>query len=251
MSVQDQLQRLYLIDQQIRGLRSRVDSGSRRLTAQQTRLEQFQRQASEIDSQLRHAKASAGGLENDSNTVEQRIEKIRQTMAGVRSNKEYQALLVEVNVLKTEKGSIEEKALEHLNRVDEFQTQADEMAAKVAEQQKIVDGAQAEVTSGEAEIAQQLGDLKAQRAAAAEPIDTSVLALYEKLSADLDGEALAEIEEQDRRRMEYTCGACYMSLPIQVVNATLTSKERPVLCSSCGRILHAANELKNALVPKS
>ncbi len=50
--------------------------------------------------------------------------------------------------------------------------------------------------------------------------------------------------------MEYTCGACFMSLPIQVVNATLTSKDKPVVCSSCDRILYATKELKEALVPK-
>ena len=64
------------------------------------------------------------------------------------------------------------------------------------------------------------------------------------------GYALAEIEEQDRRRMEYTCGACFMSLPIQVVNATLTAQDKPVTCSSCGRILFAKAELKEALIPK-
>ncbi|MBB6431107.1 zinc ribbon domain-containing protein [Algisphaera agarilytica] len=250
MSVQDQLRELFTLDQQVRGLRSRVDAASRRLNAQRNKLEQLQRQASEINDQYMHAKASAGNLESDSQGVEERIEKIRKVMAGVRSNKEYSALLVEINTLKAEKDVIEGKALEQLGKVEELQATVDEIAGKVEAQSKLVAGAEKEVEEGQAEIADQLGDLEKERAVAAEPIDPETLALYNKLDEDTEGEALGEIEEQDRRRMEYTCGACFMSLPIQVVNATLTTNDKPVTCPNCGVILYAKTELKEALIPK-
>jgi len=250
LSVQEQLRELFIVDQQVRGLRSRVDAASRRLTAMRTKLEQLERQAGELNDQFMHAKASAANLETDSKGVDERIEKVRQVMAGVRSNKEYSALLVEVNTLKAEKDIYETRALEQMTKVEELQERADELKTKVDAQAKLVAGAEKEVEEGQAEIADQLGDLEKERAAAAEPIDPDTLALYQKLNDDTEGEALAEIEEQDRRRMEYTCGACFMSLPIQVVNATLTAKDKPVTCSSCGRILYVKAELKEALVPK-
>ncbi|MEM1107399.1 MAG: C4-type zinc ribbon domain-containing protein [Planctomycetota bacterium] len=249
MSVQEQLRELFVIDQQVRGLRSRVDAASRRLNAQRNKLEQLQRQAAELNEQHLKAKASAGNLEADSKGVDERIEKVRQTMSGVRSNKEYSALLVEVNTLKGEKDVVETKALEQLSKVEEIEALTEEVNAKVEAQAKLVAGAEKEVKDGEAEIADQLGDLESERDAAAEPIDPETLSLYQKLNEDTDGEALGEIEEQDRRRMEYTCGACFMSLPIQVVNATLTATDKPVICSSCGRILFAKAELKEALTP--
>ncbi len=250
MSVQEQLRELFLVDQQVRGLRSRVDAAARRLAVQQTRLGQYQRQFAEVGTQLKQARASAAHLEADAANVEGRIEKIRQTMAGVRNNKEYSALLVEVNTLKLDKAKIEDQALEHLGRVDELNGQAEEIGAKVAEQTRIVDLAQKEVDEGQGEIAEQLGALTRQREAAAEPIDPQALAMYQKLAKDYEGEALAEVEEQDRRRREYTCGACFMSLPIQVVNAALTATDKPVACSNCQRILFVSAELKDALVPK-
>lgn len=250
MSVQEKLRELFTIDLQVRGLRSRVDAASRRLNAQRNKLEQLERQASELNDQYMHAKASAASLETDSKGVEERIEKVRQVMAGVRSNKEYSALLVEVNTLKAEKDVYETKALEQMSKVEELQERADELNAKVKAQAKLVAGADKEVQEGQAEIADQLGDLEKERDEAAAPIAPDTLALYQKLNDDTEGEALGEIEEQDRRRMEYTCGACFMSLPIQVVNATLTAQDQPVLCSSCGRILYAKPELKEALIPK-
>jgi predicted nucleic acid-binding Zn-ribbon protein len=250
LSVQDQLRELFTLDQQVRGLRSRVDAATRRLQAQRNKLEQRQRQAAEIADELKHAKASNDALANDAAGVEARIEKVRQTMSGVRSNKEYSALLVEVNTLKVEKAKFEDQQLEAMTRVEELQARLDELQTKVAEQQKLVDGAEKEVTEGEAEISGQLETLEKERDAAAEPIDAETLTLYRKLAADFEGEALAEVEEQDRRRMEYTCGACFMSLPIQTVNAALTATQKPVICSNCDRILYVSPELKDALVPK-
>jgi predicted nucleic acid-binding Zn-ribbon protein len=249
LPVQEQLRALFSLDQQIRGLRSRVDAAGRRLSVHRSRLEQQQRQSQELADQIKHAKTASAALANDAAGLDERIEKIRQTMANVRSNKEYSALLVEVNTLKADRSGMEDQELEHLTRIEELEARAGEIDAKVADQQKLVDQAEAEVTEGKAEIADQLTNLEQERDAAAEPIADDTLTLYRKLADDNDGEALAEIEEQDRRRMEYTCGACFMSLPIQTVNAALTSTDQPVVCPSCGRILYVADSLKEALVP--
>ena len=163
MSVQDQLRELFGLDQQIRGLRSRVDASTRRLHAQRTKLEQLQRQASELSDELKHAQASSANLASDVTAIDERIEKVRQTMSGVRSNKEYSALLVEVNTLKLEKTKREDKQLEAMTRVEELQARVGEVQAKAADQEKLVEGAQTEVTQGEAEIAEQLGTLEAER----------------------------------------------------------------------------------------
>lgn len=250
MSVQDQLRTLYSVDRQLQALRSRVDAATRRLTATQTRLEQHERQQAELSDQLKAAQAKVSTQENEAASVEARIEQLRQTMSTVRSNKEYSALLVEVNTQKAEKAKYEDAALNEMTEVEELQSRLAVLSTKTDEQRVLVDGAQKEVTEGESEISEQLSELQTQRDAAATPIADDTMGLYTKLIDEFDGEALAEIEEQDRRRMEYTCGACFMSLPIQVVNATLTASITPVQCSSCQRILHASPELIEALLPK-
>ncbi len=250
MSVQDQLRTLYTVDRQLQALRSRVDAAARRLAATQTRLDQHERQQAELTEQLKTAQAKVATQENEAASVEARIEQLRQTMSTVRSNKEYSALLVEVNTQKAEKSKYEDAALSEMTQVDDLQARLKLLSAKTDEQRTIVEGAQKEVAEGESEISDQLTELQKERDAAVAPIDEGTLGLYTKLIAEFDGEALGEIEEQDRRRMEYTCGACFMSLPIQVVNATLTAAVTPVQCSSCQRILHASPDLIEALSPK-
>ena len=250
MSVQDQLRSLYTVDRQLQALRSRVDAAARRLAATQTRLDQHERQQAELADQLKTAQARVATQENEAATVEARVEKLRETMSTVRSNKEYSALLVEVNVQKAEKAKYEDAALSEMTEVEDLQSRLSVLSGKTDEQRKLVELAQAEVTEGESQISDQLTELQKERDDAAAPITEGTMNLYAKLIDEFDGEALGEIEEQDRRRMEYTCGACFMSLPIQVVNATLTATETPVQCSSCQRILHASPELIEALSPK-
>ena len=250
MSLQDQLQELYALDRQIRSLRSRVDATTRRRDAQATKLQQFERQSAEVADRLKHARADAAAQENDAAAVSSRIDKVRGTMTTVRSNKEYSALLVEVNTLKLDQAKHEEAALEHMGKIEELDAKAGEVDAKLDEQRKLVEHSEKELGEASAEISGQLGELEKERDAAAEPIDAGTLVLYRKLAADYEGEALAEVEEQDRKRMEYTCGACYMALPIQVVNATLSAKDKPVVCPNCDRILYVKKELKEGLQPK-
>ena len=250
MSVQDQLHTLYLVDRQLLALRSRVDAAARRRAAQTTRLEQHERQHEELTTQLKEAKARVATQEKTAAGIDERVEALRQTMSNVKSNKEYSALLVEVNTLKTEKGRFEDAALTEMSAVDDLEHRLKLLETKTDEQRKLVAGAEKDVNDGESEIRDQLDELNRRREAAAGPIDANTLGLYDKLFEEFEGEALGEIEEQDRRRMEYTCGACFMSLPIQKVNATLTATDRPVQCSSCQRILFASGELKEALAPK-
>ncbi|MEE9403632.1 MAG: C4-type zinc ribbon domain-containing protein [Algisphaera sp.] len=249
MDVQDLLRSLFLVDRQLQALRSRVDAAARRLSAVQTRLDQHERQHAELSEQLKTVQTHVATQENEAASVEARIEKLRETMSAVKNNKEYSALLVEVNTLKTQKGKYEEIALGEMGKVDELQDRLKLLTGKTDDQRVLVENAQKEVTQGESEISDQLTELQTQREAAAAPINDATMNLYTKLINEFDGVALAEIEEQDRKRMEYTCGECYMALPIQVVNATLTATDAPVICSSCQRILYATAELKEALAP--
>lgn len=247
MSLQDQLHELFLLDQQVRGLRSRLDAGVRRQQAQQNKLEQLQQQHQELADQLRHARSSAQALEKQSNDVEQRITKLRDRMNSVTSNKEYSALLVEVNTLKVEKGKLEDQALEQMSQVETLQQRTGEVEQKVAAQTKLVAGAAAEVAQAREEVGARLDDLTAQRDAAAEAIPPEPRALFERVSRSFEGDGMADVEEENRRRMEYNCGGCYLSLPIECVNALMMRPDELVTCPNCSRILYMKPELKSAL----
>lgn len=249
MTLQANLEELAARDSRLSALRSRLDAGLRRQKAQQNRLDQLQQQHDELADQVKHAKAHAGTLEQEAKSAEDRTDKLREQMNSVKTNKEYSALLVEVNTLKAEQGRLEELVLEQMEKIEERQVELTDLQSKVADQQKLVDMATSEVKEAESEVGDQLTEVTAERDEAAKLIPDDVLAMYRKLLDDHDGEAVCGVEEQNKRRMEYTCDGCYMALPIEKVNAAISKPDEVTPCNSCGRILIVPAEIREGLSP--
>lgn len=241
MAVTNALRNLYLVDQQVRGLSSRLESAERHARAQQIKIEQLSLQVSQLIDQLHHTEAEATLLENEVNVVEEKIERHRQQMNSVKTNREYSALLVEVNTLKIDMGKLEDQTIQQLTQIDGLKAQLQELKAKLAEQERIKQMADQELTDQRAEVGDRLDQLKQERADAASQVPSEALTLFERSAVAHDGEAMAEVICDDRRRMEYSCGGCYMQIPVERVNL-LARRGEVIRCPSCARILYLAQE---------
>lgn len=248
MSLTGDLYELFLIDQQVRGLSRGLNAAAAHLKTQHARLDQIRGQLAELTDQLKHVQAAAATLENDAATINQRVEKHRDQMNSAKNNKEYSALLVEINTLKIEKGKVEEQALEQLGKAETLKAQVEAMKLKVTEQEKVRQHAEQKLAERRAEVGDQLEQVKARRATAARQVPAQSLSVFEKLSEATDGEAMAEVNREDPRS-DYTCGGCYMALPMERVNLLATT-DNVVRCPSCTRILYLATETRAALSSK-
>lgn len=247
MALQDQVHALFLLEKQVRGMRERLDAAVSRTKAQAGKRGQLQQQRDELEAQRKAAAAKASGFEKDASDMEEKIVRLRGQMNSVKNNKEYSALLVEVNTLKVDKGKVEEQALTHMAQVDEIAAKIADVDAKLAERGKLETQSQGEVDAAKAEVGDRLAQLTAERDEAAKALPDDVRKAFFKLSDEHDGEALAEVEEQSRRHMEYTCGGCYMSIPVERVNAVMSKPNLLTTCPNCGRMLYASSELKTAI----
>lgn len=247
MPLQDQLYNYFELDQRVRAMRSRLDASTRRKDAQQRKLDQLKQAAAELAQQLKTAKAHASTLEHEADAIEQRINIQRDKMNNVTSNKEYSALLVEVNTLKADKSKLDDAQLESMARAEAISAEAQELAEKVEAQTKLVANATKEVEEAQSEVGDKLKELEVERDAAGEPINDDIRKTFDRLSHTYDGEAMAEISEQDRRRMEYTCGGCYTLLPVESVNSLITKPDQLTTCGTCNRILYVSSELRESL----
>ncbi len=249
MSLQENLRDLSTRDAHVRGLSRRLDAGKRRRDAQQKKLDQLTQQLSELTDEHKRAQAHVSTLEHDAAAGDAKTAKLRDQMNTVKTNKEYSALLVQVNVLKIEQSKIDDLVLEQLARLEEQKSHVAELTEKVAEQTKLVELSGREVEEARSEVGDQLDEVTKERDEAADKIPADTLALYRKLNADTDGEGVCNIEEQDRKRREYTCGGCYMALPIETVNATITKPDAVSPCPYCDRILMVSEDLRTGLAP--
>lgn len=250
MSLQEKLQQLFLLDQHIRGIRKRLDQAAARHKTQQAKLGQFRSQRQELASQLKMAQVKSASADNQIKDLQQRIDRLRDQMNNVKSNKEYSAVLIEVNTLKLEKGKLEDAALELMGQVERLQQELQEIEARCQQQEKLAASAHAEVDASQAEIKDQLDELTAKRVAAESQVPAEALAVFNRLAYEHEGEVMAAVVEEDRRSNDYSCGGCYISIPIERVNALMTHLDQIVCCPNCGRILYLDEEFKASMGSK-
>ena len=250
MALQEQMYELFLLDRQVRGMRRRLDVAKRRLGKQETTLNQLQRQRTELTDQLKHSQVKAADLENEIRSHEQRIEHLRQQMNTITSNKEYSAVLVELNSLKEDKSKLEDETLNQMGEVDRVRQQIQELDGQVEKQTALVARAQQEVESSRADVEPQLDALAGQHAQAQQLLPAEAQETFRRLQDTHEGEAMASVTEENRRSMEYSCGGCYISIPVERVNVLMVDQDQIVCCPNCGRILYLDQELKTSIGSK-
>lgn len=247
MTLHEKIYELYLLEKQVHGLESRMDASSRRHRIQDGKLAQLTQQHTELEEQVKQARVAAATLESEIQTLEEKIEKGRQEMNLVKTNKEYSALLVEINTYKDDKSKIEDEALAVMSKVEDKEAERDAIADQVTAQEKMVAIALKEVEQAKTEVGDQLDKLKADRDAAAANVPDKARDLFSHASHLNDGDAVAAIVEENRKHMEYSCGGCYMNIPAERVSTVMSKPDEVTTCPNCGRILFMEAELKSEL----
>ncbi|RMH28911.1 MAG: hypothetical protein D6693_02915 [Planctomycetota bacterium] len=248
MSITAKLLRVYQADRQIRGLKGRVQAAERFLKQREKALADLDAKRDSLSGQARHLKAAAHNDETEIAGIEERIDKLREQLNAATTNKQYTALLTEVNTFKADKAAAEERALETMTRMEEITASLEALQDERAEMVKLRDLARAERDARMAEIQERLTELEAERAVAAEDLPPDVLAEYESEVEFRDEDVMASIQEMDRKRLEYCCGACQVLLPVDVVSSAINggSINR---CPSCRAFLYIEQATRDAAVP--
>jgi predicted nucleic acid-binding Zn-ribbon protein len=238
MSLTDSLLSLYRVDAQVRGLRSRLESAERYLAAQEQQLNILLQQQHELHSRKRQTQAAVAALELEVKSIDDRLEKLRNELNAAVNNKQYSAVLTELNTVKTNRAGLEERELQNMEQIEAIDAQFATLEAQIAERIKVRDLAKAQLEERRGDVGTRLSELEQERAKAAAVIPASALQIFDEVADIHEGEAMAAVEEIDRRHREYACGACNIQLPFELI-AMLTAKaDSLVRCSACGRLLY-------------
>ena len=171
--------------------------------------------------------------------AQEKLKKYQQQINRVSTQREYGALLQEIDTVKTQISGSEEKALSSLERHEQAQKQLD---ARRESFRELDERYAAELARWEAEkpgVAQQVADLKARIAELRGKLPRGVVSQFERILERYPGGALASvrlIERPGKAQREWHCSACnYRVRPQSVVE--IRNGNGLVQCDSCKRIL--------------
>lgn len=232
------LEKLQTIERDLAQVRRRKKARLRAVKAQEARIAKHKQERESLQQTSIERRKQADEFELTLRQNEQHIDKLRVSLNAAKTNKEYAALLTQINTQKADNAKFEEQALKVLSEVDGLKSQIEQADKIIAQEEAKLEEINAHSAEEIRKLDDMLQNLQSKRDEAARALPDTVLAMFDRLSQQYDGEALAKVEVNGRRPpYTYTCGGCFMSLNAEHANA-LRTRDEVRQCDNCQRILY-------------
>lgn len=176
--------------------------------------------------------------------LREKVKHFQEQIGMVRNQREYGAILQEIDTVKQQIQQFEETALGAM----EQQEEANQRLSQEREGFQELDARYStELEKWEAQkpdVAKNAEDLRSRIEVLKEQVPRGTLALFERIMARHQGQALAPIQQVDRGpklQQMWHCGACNHRVRPQAV-VTVQTQGTIEFCDSCKRILYLAEE---------
>lgn len=178
---------------------------------------------------LQAAQKSKRDRDKDLEVGIQKVEKLKARTPEIKTNKEYQALLKEIETAEQENKAVEDDILMLMEKIDSAASSIKTAETRAREEDAAITAEQKEQEAAFAKAEEELKGTLQQRQEAAARIERPLLMQYQKLLETKGGMAVAEARNE-------ACSGCYMSIPPQVF-VNVKKNESVISCPNCGRIL--------------
>lgn len=222
------------IDSQIYRLNAEKEAKPEEIKQLKDSLSQKQSALKETESGLKSLQLKRKEKEIELGTKEAEVKKLQVQLYQIKTNKEYTAMLHEIESHKADNSLLEDEILKLMEEIDTVEAKVQQERKKFEEESKRVDAVIKAIEARIKEIEIILGELKNKRAEITPMINPKVLKDYEKIIEGKEGLALVEVVND-------ACGGCYMHLPPQIINE-IKMKEYMVICENCQRMLYIRDD---------
>jgi predicted nucleic acid-binding Zn-ribbon protein len=171
-------------------------------------------------------------LELDANMTFPKIAKSKEKLSSVKTNKEYQALLKEIEDLKTVNSRIEDQMLEILEQIDKAEMRLSEKNQGFESAKIRVADEKADITKAAEEDRTRLAGLQVDFQKVLDTVNPDILKAFTSVRSRIGNLAIAKVEDA-------VCAGCHMNIPPQMYN-DLQRFESLMYCPQCQRIIYSS-----------
>jgi predicted nucleic acid-binding Zn-ribbon protein len=213
-----------------------------RARALDSRLQAARDLVSSVKARLAVAQEKRRVDEKEVATVQVRLAKYKDQLLEVKTNREYQAMLHEIEAAQTDIRTREDRILEIMMESDELTADLKKSEAELKTSEKAVAVERQALDTELAGLQAEVERTGVAREKLAAEIDRVVLGTFEQVARSRKGVAVAEARNG-------LCTICHVRLRPQVFNEVLRNASI-IQCDSCRRILYFAGESETpAAVP--
>ncbi len=230
------LMKLQSVENRLRAVKAKLVRCRRSVVFQENQVRNLQNNLEAKHEEIKLTRVQADRLELELKDRDEHIAKYRAALNLAKSNKEYSAILTELNTSKADNSKIENQVLDLMKLIETDEQECKAIEKDIIEQKEKLDQIRRDAEEKAAKFEAQADEVQIEWDQTAKDIPQDVLETFKKVADTYDGEAIAFIEQQDSRFDNYTCGGCFMGLTTETVNRLMT-KDDVMRCPTCTRIL--------------
>ncbi len=227
------------IDGKLRALAEQKKRLPEALTGLESRSAANQADLEKVKENLRSAQKNKRDRDKDLESGAQKVEKLKARTPDIKTNKEYQALLKEIETAQQENKAIEDDILVLMVKIDEASAAIGTAEERARKEEAAIQVEQQDLEASLRILGEELEAVEQRRRELVSHIRPEAISQYQKLFDTKNGVALAEARGE-------ACSGCYMSIPPQVF-VNVKKNDSIITCPQCGRILY----YKEAIIQKN
>jgi predicted nucleic acid-binding Zn-ribbon protein len=217
------------IDLKIQGLESEASVIPRQIKEWESSLSSYHHETESLKQEMEERKKEQRQLERQLEQKQNALVKYNTQLPQIKTNREYKAILLEVDTVEKEIADLEEQILQKMDEVEETEKKARAKEAELKKAQQEMEKEKQRLQQRKKTLEESIRGTRSERNNATADLDTSLLTKYDRIRVHKGGLAVAALQDE-------SCGACHMALPPQLVNEVIGGRIKT--CPSCSRLLY-------------
>jgi hypothetical protein len=238
VSIKDQIRKLIElqeVDGEIYTLKKSLEEKPVYLAELKSRFEEKKATLKGLEEKAKTILLSRKAKEGDLQAKEEATIKANGQLSQLKTNKEYQAKITEIENIKADKSIIEEQILISYDEGDKVNAEVDKEKKLLAQEETTYLGEKSKIEEEVKGLQDKIKVLQNKRHQMTPGVDPANLAIYERILGKKEGVAIVPVRGS-------SCGGCYMNVTPQMLNE-IKMHDRFVSCESCNRILYIEEDL--------
>jgi len=203
------------IPDMMENLKKEIVDTSERLAATKENLEKYRLEQKDTELQLQEK--------------QERLKSLQERMMAIKTNKEYDALVSEIDQIKSAIETLENRSVELMELIDADEKECQNLSEKAGSIKSInetqIHSLQEQIDS----VGSKINDKVQERDDLVKQVSKRAMSVYERIRRGKGGAAVVAVKKR-------ACGACFKALPPQKIQE-IKIADRIITCDSCGRML--------------
>lgn len=234
--VLDGLIKLQSVENRLRAVKAKLTRCRRNVVIQENKIRNLQNTIEAKKEEVQLTKIQSDRLELELKSRDEAIARLRASLNTAKTNKEYAAVLTQLNTTRADNAKVETQILDLMKDIETDEEEIGKIQGQIDEEKGNLEQLRKDAERLAEKYEAEIKEIQEEWNQAAKVIPPELLELFRRVAETYDGEALAQVQQHEDKTGAYSCGGCFMGITTESVNLLMT-RDEVIRCPNCTRIL--------------